>query len=86
MRRANDISDAELRDFCEWFQIRFKTSQQRQWLGQPIAAHHTRREWFLTSVEGTMHCPVKDCKKLLRRMRHLGLIATHQDSVELLKP
>ena len=86
MRRAKDITDAELRSFCEWFAQRFKSSQQRQWLGKQIEARQTRREWLMTSLEGVMHCPARDVKRLLRRMSHLKLIKVHDNYVELIKP
>ena len=71
MRRANDISDAELRGFCEWFYSRFKKKE-------------TRRQWFETSIEGTFHVPTRDIKDVVRRMARLELVEVQRDFVKLL--
>lgn len=72
MRRAHDIADSELRDFCEWFVQRFRVKK-------------TRREWFATSMEGRFHVPARDLKDLVKRLEGLGLIRVQKDFVELHK-
>lgn len=67
MRRATDIKDDELRAFCERFKERFHTTR-------------TRAEWFLTSLEGHTHVPVRDLRDLLRRMERLNLVSATSKS------
>lgn len=85
MRRASDITDQQLRDFAVWFAESFRTDQQRKWMSMTLAPHCTLLAWFTTSIEGAMHCPVSDAKKLVRRLHQLKLIKRHKDLVELIK-
>lgn len=85
MRRATDITDQQLRDFAEWFNATFATDRQRKWMSMTFAPRCTSREWFTTSIEGAMHCPVSDAKALVRRLHQLKLIKRHKDFVELIK-
>lgn len=59
MRRANDITNEELLRFCSWYVGRY--------------GRHTPTAWLSTSIEGWAHCPHSDSKKLIRRLRELGL-------------
>lgn len=84
MRRAAEITDQELRDFAEWFKATFATDRQRKWMSMTFAPRCTRREWFITSIEGATHCPARDAKVLVRRMHHLKLVKVHHEYIELL--
>lgn len=72
MRRAFDIKDTELKDFCELYLQRFK-------------ANPTNIRWFSISLEGAMHCPHRDVKDLLKRMQRAGMIEIYRDAVGIFK-
>ena len=72
MSRANEIKDAELKSFCEWYLQRFR-------------ANPTNVRWFSVSLEGAMKCPHREVKDLLKRMQRSGMIEIYRDVVEILK-
>lgn len=71
MRRANEITDDELRGFAEWFYQRFRKKE-------------TRQEWFETSLEGAFQVPVRDIKDIVKRMERLSLVSVKRTSIRIL--
>lgn len=70
MRRAYEITDIQLSDFCEVYLQRFKKNP-------------TNARWFALSLEGHMHVPHRDVKDLVKRMETAGMIKRYRDVVEI---